>query len=480
MTIESEIWVPRLPADAGPKYRAIADALGEDIAQGQLAPGARLPTHRDLAFRLGVTVGTVSRAYREAERRGLIGGEIGRGTFVRDLSGAAMGVQGSLPEWELPEPPRETSPETGAISLAFNFPPPALEREALRETLAALAREADLSILTDYGPYGGSTRHREAGAAWIAARGLNAHPDRVVISPGAHNSVLACLSAVTRPGDALLAEELTYPGIKPIARLMGLKLLPVALDDDGLVPDALAEALAAHPEARALYCTPTLQNPTNRVMSAKRRAAVAEIAARAGLAVIEDDILGPLIDDAPPPITALLPEHGYYISSVSKGLAPGLRIGFAAVPAAAVGAVGTAVRASNGMASPMTAEIVARWIEDGTGDRILASRRAEVAARQAMLRRTLPTVEVVMPGGALHAWARLGEEMRPGEWVKAAEKAGVILTPGDAFCVGRVPTPHHVRLCLGQPTRRDTLARALERLKPILEARGRVPGGEFL
>lgn len=480
MTIQSDIWVPRLDGWDGPKYRAIADALGADIAEGGLAPGTRLPTHRDLAFRLGVTVGTVSRAYREAERRGLIGGEIGRGTFVRDRAGSEMGVQGSLPEWELPEPPRETSPETGAISLAFNFPPPALEREALRETLAALAREADLSILTDYGPYGGSVRHREAGAAWIGQRGLRAVPERVVISPGAHNSILACLSAVTRPGDALLAEELTYPGIKPIARLMGLKLIPVALDEDGLVPEALAETIAAHPEARALYCTPTMQNPTNRIMSPERREAIADIAARAGLAVIEDDILGPLLAHAPAPIAALIPEQGYYISSVSKGLAPGLRIGFAAVPAAAVGAVGTAVRASNGMASPMTAEIVARWIEDGTGDRILASRRAEVAARQALLRAILPSVETVMPDGALHGWARLGEEMRPGEWIKAAEKAGVILTPGDAFCVGRVPTPHHVRLCLGQPTRRDILIRALNRLKPILEARGRVPGGEFL
>ncbi|MFM2044228.1 MAG: hypothetical protein RLY86_2804, partial [Pseudomonadota bacterium] len=186
-------WTPQIAGRAGPVYRRIAASLHDAVITGKLAPGTRLPTHRDLAWRLGVTVGTVTRAYQEAERQGLIGGEVGRGTFVQD------------PRQTPPAPPFE--PETGGNQIDLSVNATALwpDAGALRAAVAAVAERGDLASLMGYMPAHGVERLRRTAAAWIAATAGLVVPDhRVLTGAGGQGAMHAAFAALTRPGDVLL------------------------------------------------------------------------------------------------------------------------------------------------------------------------------------------------------------------------------------------------------------------------------------
>ena len=261
------IWQPDLSAHAGPRYIGIANALAADVLNGTLPAGSQLPTHRDLAYRIGVTVGTVTRAYAEARRRGLIAGEVGRGTYV-------LGVQ----QDEVPQPV-DVSPDdhSGVVNLSTNSPASGDQAAKLAESLATLSRRSDLDRLMYYERNGGLQSHRAAGARWIAKAGLDVSPDNLVVTNGAQHGLLVALSAVARPGDVVATEEFTYTGMRALADMLGVRLVPVAMDEDGIMPEALEEVCQSG-TVRAVYTTPTIQNPTNAVMPLARRQRIAEIA----------------------------------------------------------------------------------------------------------------------------------------------------------------------------------------------------------
>ena len=439
----------------GPKYRAIAAALAEAIEIGRLAPGDRLPAQRDLAWQLGVTVGTVSRAYAEIERRGLLSGEIGRGTFVR----------AAPPPGDLPMRPRAAK---DGIDLTLNFPVPGSEQQFLAEALTKAARHPDAGRLLEYQPDTGLPDHRAAGAAWLERRGVTVEPTRTIVTAGAQHGIIVSLAALTRPGDRILTERLTYQGVKPAAAMLGLRLEGVALDDEGLLPEALDQAID-ETGARLLYCTPTLQNPTTSTVSDARKRAIAAIAARRDITIIEDDIYGILLEPpAPLPLATYAPDHTIYVTSLSKSVAPGLRIGYVAPPPRLVERIGAAVRASCWMAAPLTAEVAARWIVDGQADEILRNHRATAESRRRLAMRKLEGYAFDAPVGSLHAWLHLPEPWRAVQFVSAAQQQGVAVAPAETFAVGRGDIPHAVRICLGTPRDNATLIRGLDTLVALL------------
>jgi DNA-binding transcriptional MocR family regulator len=288
------MWQPRLSGRDGPRYLAIAEALAEAVASGALSADSRLPTHRELAERLGVTVGTVSRAYGEAARRGLVSGEVGRGTFVR---GGAV------------DEASEDRDET--IDLAQNHPPePASrpERAALASSLASIAGGADFGRLLAYPAAGGNPEDREAGAAWIGRAGVSAAADRVLVCTGSQHGLTVVLATLLRPGDLLLTEALTYAGLKSVVGLLHLKVAGLPVDAHGLRPDAFEQACRKG-DARALYVIPTHHNPTTAVMPLERRREIAAIAERHGVTIVEDDVHGLLPESRPVPLAALAPER---------------------------------------------------------------------------------------------------------------------------------------------------------------------------
>lgn len=450
-------WLPSLEGRSGPRYLAIADALASDVADGTLKPGERLPTHRDLGWKLGVTVGTVSRAYAEAERRGLVSGEVGRGTFVRNL--AARDSHTVMTE-SLSAP--------GTVNLNFAFPPPAEDIRAIETTLVDLAKDPVVSLLLDYNPHAGLERHRTAAAGWLARSGLAVQPERIVLTAGAQHAINVCLAAATRPGDRILCDNLTYSGMQVAARLLGLRLEGLPGDAQGTRPDAF-DAACRNNDVKALYCMPTMHNPTTVTMPDERRRAIAEIARRHDVAIVEDDIFGLLVDRPLTPISVYAPEQGFFLTSLSKTVAPGLRIGYAAGPARARERLAAAVRASCWMATPLTAEIATRWIEDGTADRILAGRKREAAARREIALDVLGTWQPLCPPGSIYLWLPLPESWRATDFALEAQRREVAVTPADACAVGRHDIPSALRVCLGAPRSREHLRRGLDVLARLLD-----------
>jgi DNA-binding transcriptional MocR family regulator len=449
------IWEPRLDGRGGPRYRAILEALAEDVSAGELRAGDRMPTQRELADRLGVTVGTVSRAYSEAARRGLVSGEVGRGTFVR-----ANGT------------PVEADDDDGPVDLGQNHPPPLPGRPqqaALVKTLAGLTARADAGRLLDYPAAGGNAADREAGASWIGRSGIEAAPEHVLVCTGSQHGLTVVLATHLDPGDLLLTESLTYAGLKSVAGLLHLRLKGLPMDAQGLRPEAL-EAACREGGAKALYLIPTLHNPTTAVMPEERRREIAAIARAHGLAIVEDDVHGLLPVERPGPIAALAPERSYYLTSTSKTLAPGLRIAYVLAPPDRVARLAASLRATTWAVAPLMAAVASTWIADGTADALVAARRQEARERQAIARERLADAEFESKPEAYYIWLRLPEPWRGEAFAAEARARGVLVTPAEAFAVGRAPVPHALRLCLGAARTREALSRGLDEVAALLQA----------
>ena len=449
-------WLPNLSGYEGPRYRAIAEALARDVGEGRLAAGARLPTQRELAWKLRVTIGTVSRAYREAERRGLIVGEVGRGTYVRPSAGPAMMSSERFDERADPD----------FIDLSINRPGAAAEGAVMADALQQLAAEPDLAALLDYQAPTGRPEDRAAGAALVEACGLATTPEQIIATAGGQHAMACVIGTLTQPGDTLAVETLTYPGVRVLASLLRLRLAPVAIDDEGLIPEALDTVCRAAP-VRALYTMPTLHNPTTATMPPARRETVAEVARRHDLALIEDDVYGFLLDAAPLPLAHYAPERGFYLTSASKSLMPALRVGYVHAPKGRVEPIAAAVRATVYSAPPLMARIVARWIADGTAARLVKEKRAEIRRRNRMAHSTLGASGFIGDPVAPHLWLMLPEPWRADDFVTAARHRGVGIVPAAAFAVAR-QAPEAARICLGAQTTAERLERALMRLSELL------------
>jgi len=446
-------WQPDLSGFDGPRYQAIAEAIAADLRQGRLKAGERLPTHRELAYRLGVTVGTVTRGYAEAQRRGLVAGHVGRGSFLAG-PGQASAQLGS-PQSEADE----------RIELSLAFPPPHTGAALFRRTLGELSREGGIGSLLDYQPHGGMAHHRAAGAAWIARHGLSIAPEQVLITLGAQHAIGVALRGLTKPGDLLLAESLTYSGVKSMAAALNLRVKGLPMDSDGLLPEGL-EAACRTERASALFCMPNLQNPTGAVMSPARREAIAAIAVKYRLPVIEDDVYG-FLAGARPTLTELLPDLGHYLVGTSKSLAPGLRVGYLALPKGREAGFINALSATVWMAPPLTAEIVTRWIVDGAADTLAESQRSGTAERQVLAAKLLEGFDYRAHPLSFFGMLHLSAPWRANDLVAAGARRGLRLRGADVFATD-LPAPEAIRLCVSSARSIEQLADGLTRLAALL------------
>lgn len=451
------IWAPELGENGGPIYLAIADALADDISRGRLEARTRLPTHRDLAYRLGVTVGTITRAYAEAERRGLVYGEVGRGTFVRgqvtgDATHFISGVE----------------PALDRIDLTLNFAFGPQRDQAIARTMAEFARRPDMSRYLGYLPHRGLPEHRAAAAQWLNKLGLETEPDQIIVTSGGQHGMMTVFSALCRPGDVVLCEHLTYAGMKALANHLELRLHGVAIDEHGLAPAAFDAAIRAT-HARIAYVQPTMQNPTGRMMPEERRRDIATIARQHGVMLVEDDVYGPLPSKRVPPIASMAPDTTIYLTSTSKCMAPGLRIGYLAAPKALIERLGLPVRATVWMAPPIEAEIARQWMSDGTVDRIVEELRGESVQRQAMASNILG-INTASHDGCFLIWMPLPRGWRVGEFVAECSRQGVDISGADSFAVEPLPIPEAVRLCVGAPPTRALLEKGLHVVRSVLHS----------
>ena len=445
------MWSPEM-IEEGPLALAITRALEADVRSGRLQPGDRLPTHRDLATELGVNVGTVSRAYAEARRRGLVVGEVGRGTFVREPTGATL-------------TPRSAHAEGAAVDLTVNIPQ-AYPSPDLGTALHALADADDLANVVAYHDPAGSERARRAGVTWLSWLGIEARAEDVVVCSGAQHGIVVAVSSVVGPGELVLAESMTYPGFQGAARLLGLRVAPLEMDGQGILPEALAAACRAD-KPRLLYCMPTLQNPTAAVMSAERREAIVAVAREHDLTIVQDEVHGGIVDDPAPSLATLAPERVITIAGVSKILLPGLRTAFVAGPPDRAAMFSELVWSSVWMSSPLGSEITAQWIEDGTAERILRERREEMDARHAIAERALEGCDYETRPGSYHLWLRLPRRWDAASFVAAALERGVAVSPAESFVVAPSRAPAAVRISLTGTPDHASLRSSLEALAEL-------------
>jgi len=439
-------WSPRLSDEPGLPHERLVTALAEDIADGHAPVGARLPAHRDLAYRLGIGVGTVSKAYAQLERRGLVRSVHGRGMFV---AGSA--------------------PASGEIvDLSVNTPPQMLGDGLLATTLAALARQMDADSFGRYRPPAGSSEHREAIARWLREHRLALAPDHLLLTNGAQHALAIALATAAGVGGTVLTEAVTYPGAILAARQCGQTLRPVALDAEGLCPDALAAALSAHRGERcAVYLTPTLHNPTGVTMGLARRHEIVAICRAHDVAIVEDDVYSLFTPAGLPALAELAPERVFYIAGFSKTLSPGLRIGALAVPPGAMAPALGYLQATSSMASPLMCAIMERWVRDGTAHAIGEAIRNEAAERMAMARAVLAERLQPASGTGFHLW--LPMSLAAGaDLAQGAAARGVMVTPPAAVMVDERELVAGVRLCIGGPSREE-LQRALRTVRLLLD-----------
>ena len=428
------MWTPELSDTARPRYRAIADSLARDIDAGRVEPGARLPAMRPLADELGVTVGTVLRAYDLAERRGLITRHVGRGTFVREARPGSHGVRGT---------------DDVVVDLSRNEPVHVPVGRYLQRTLAELGEDRDIEGLLEYGLSQGTQRHREIVARWIRRRGSPADAGNMVLTSGAQQALTIVLGALTREGDGLFVEALTYPGIKSLARMFGLRLHPVEIDADGLIPDAFRAACETG-AGRLLYCMPNVHNPTTASLAPGRRIEIAAIAEAAGVLIVEDNVYPAVTGEDCGPLSGIAPEGTIHITSMSKTVAPGLRVGAIVSPGRLLADLAAAAQTTSWMPPPLMTELACRWIEDGTAEDITGQRDRATRRLHAIAGECLGGLDYRHEPHNPHIWLALSAGWTGAEFATTLAARQVRVSPAEDFAIEPARAPAAVRICLAE------------------------------
>jgi DNA-binding transcriptional MocR family regulator len=452
-TIQDEdvpLWSPRLTVHGGPRFLQIADALQAAVADGSLKPGDRLPPQRQLAAQLDVDLTTVTRAYDEARRRNLLEGRGARGTYV------------AAPKVEL----------TSILDLSMNTPPPPDGvdfDDMLKQGLSQVLMRADNELLMTYHLGGGSDSDRKAGAEWLEPMFGQLDPRELVVCPGAQAAIAALILALTEPGDIILAEPMTYPGLRAAATQFGRHIIAVEADRHGMVPGMLEAACRQH-KPGLVYLNPTLQNPTSITIPERRRKELAGIAKRCDVRIVEDDPYWLLADGPPPPIATFAPEQVVYISTLSKCLTPGLRVAFVLLrdPDERERFL-VALRSFALMVAPLTAALATQWILDGSAGGLMEGVRKEARLRHRMARDILAGRYSGF-GDGLHVWLELPAYWSSSQLARAAASSGIAVTPAEAFATGGASV-NAIRISLGSIRDRGRLQAGLQRLSHLLARR---------
>ncbi|KAE8546642.1 aminotransferase-like domain-containing protein [Marinobacter nauticus] len=452
-TFELERWAKRLASDRGkPAYRLISDLIAEDIDSGRFQPRDKLPTLRDLATAVGINYTTAARAYNEAKIRGLIDSHPGSGTFVKGRA-AKVRLSGG---YEM------------TMNLTVEPSTPTLV-EQMRESAIGVLAQRDVYSLLRYQAFGGGQRDKEAALQWLDRRLLDARLENVIVCPGIHSALLGLLTQLVAPGQVVCVESLAYPGIKAIAAQLGITLHSLERDADGPLVTPFEE-ICKQGQVAALYLNPTIQNPTTTTIPQGRREALADVALRYSIPIIEDDAYTLLSDDPVVAMADLAPELTYYITGTSKCLGPGFRSAFLHAPGKrqAQRAAG-AMRALSVMSSPITDAFVTQWILDGTADAVIRAVRTEAISRLRLAEQYLGRNRMASAEGAFHMWLKIpkASNWNPSELAVELRGHGVSAVASAAFSTDNNP-PDTLRICFGGPISRDDWEEGLQQVSELI------------
>ncbi|MCK3843195.1 PLP-dependent aminotransferase family protein [Pseudomonas sp. W15Feb34] len=435
------------------RYKLLVDTFAEAIRSGQMPAGARLPTHRQLAAEHGLALVTASRVYSELEAMGLVSGETGRGTFVREITlppGQGSGQMTVAP---------------GLLDLNFNYPSLPGQAELLRTALRQLALSGDLEALLRYQPHAGRVHERAAMARHLLNRGLTVAAEQVLVVSGAQHGLAVTLMTLLKPGDVIAVDALTYPGFKALAETLHLEIVAIPVTTAGPDLDHLHSLCRQRP-VRAVYSMPTLHNPLGWVLSLEQRKRLVAIARQHNLMIVEDGAYAFLAEDAPAPLAALAPERTVYVGGLSKNVAAGLRIGFIAAPSAWVSRLERTIMATTWSVPGVMSAIAVAWLEDGTVAQLEAQKRADAQARQALAAQVLTGVRYVSHPSSYFLWLPLAEEARADQVAMTLQREGICVSTAEPFAVS-AQVPHALRVALGSVPMAQ-LRGALETIRKVV------------
>jgi DNA-binding transcriptional MocR family regulator len=415
-------------------FQTVADAVAAEIGSGRLTPGTRLPPQRGFAHQHGIAVSTASRVYAELVRRGLVVGEVGRGTFVRapETLRASMASEAA------------GAPVDLQIAVSLSLEQAALMAPALKALAGPAALYGALDALGPFGPKGAG----EIVADFLRHKRWRPDPTGILLSGGGRQAIGSAVTALCKPGDRIGVEPLTYPSIMHIAALRGLQLVPIAVDDEGINIAALTKLHRAKPLA-AIYIQPSVHNPLGISMTPSRREALAQALEKLGIVCIEDAVFAFLSDATP--LVAYAPDHVIFINSMHKRIAPGTGLGLVAAPPHLKDIIATAMRAGGWVASALAMNLGVAWIADGTAERVGRLKREDARARQALAAKILGHATVRSDKNAFHLWLELPDRWRADTFVAAAAQRGVAITPASAFAVVPGHAPNAVRIAISVP-----------------------------
>lgn len=462
-------WLPDLTGKPGPIYLQLADAIEEAIENGALPAGQKLPPQRNLAYDLKVTIGTIGRAYALAYERGLVSGEVGRGTYVLDR------------ERHKNAPPAYSS--DGIAGTRLQEAPP--DKIRLDTTAAPdigqhkILEPIFTSILHNY-PHevGNYTRYipqhwLEAGRQWLqmggGARDEAIDLDTIVVTNGAHAAAMAVISAFTAPGDRIVFEDLTYTQISRAVRLIGRRTAITLSDEQGMIPDEF-ERICNQQHPTMAFLMPSVHNPTLAVMPLERRKAIAEIAARHNVWLIEDDTYGIMTPSGIPKMADIAPERTFLTGSLSKAVSAGLRCGWVACPPHCAQRVHVTHKLMTGGISFVLAETTAQLVLSGQAEALRAQCAEEIAWREELARTIFSGYDFVSSPHVPILWLKLPEPWLTGTFKTAAYENGLLIDDEDEFKAGRGErTYHRVRIAFSSPTDRKKVENGFITLRHLLE-----------
>lgn len=447
-------WKPDLSKITGPKYIALAELLKEDIKNGKLKPGTKLPPQRELADFLDLNLSTISKAYKLCEQKGLILASVGNGTYVSSDANA--------------EPVLLCGKEDSRIIEMGAIVPFVTSNSKVKQYTESLMKKPDALNLFSYGAPKGTKRQREAGVTWLQKSGFHTDIEHIVTAAGGQNALTAALGAFFRNDDKIGTDPMTYPGVKTAAKLFGIHLLPVRSHNNEMTEEGILYGLR-NEKIKGLYVIPDYQNPTAHTMSLETRKMIAKVALEENLLIIEDGINNLLEVNPLPPIASFAPEQVVYISSLSKTVSPGLRTAFIHVPEKLHKKLATSLYSMNISISPLLATISAALIEDGAADEILTERKKGIMERNLMVNEILKGF--VIPAGptAPLRYIQLPAHFTGKSFEICAKQAGVEVYGAERFSVGNKPPEKTARISITTPPTPEILQDGLTRLKTILQ-----------
>jgi DNA-binding transcriptional MocR family regulator len=459
-------WLPDITHGTGPMYLRVADAIEVAISNGRLPPGTKLPPQRNLAFDIGVTIGTISRAYALVHERGLVAGEVGRGTYVLDRQDGQPAAQAD-PITQALAGTRALDAPGDKIRFDTTAAPDFGQGEVIGRLFADISREHEREI-SSYSRSFPATWFL-AGQAWLARNGWRPAVENVVPTLGAHAAAVAVISAVTSPGDKIVFENLTYTQVSRATRLLGRRSVLVDSDELGVVPDDF-ERLCQQQHPRLAFLMPTAHNPTLATMPEDRRRAIADIARRHSVWLIEDDIYGSLTEDPNALVASIAPERTFLVGSLSKSITAGVRGGWVACPPHFAQRVKVTHKMTTGGMPFILAETGARLVLDGHALSLRRQAKKEIGERERLGREALAGFEFISHPNVPFLWLKLPEPWLSGTFKNAALSEGVLVDDEDEFKAARTDRAYHrVRIAFSSPQHRTEVVAGFTVLRRLLE-----------